>query len=469
MNAFNSSLISGVYPVTSTNTASYTQIDNSVFKVRFIKSESSANPFVSAKFCIMTAEEVKIFVGLFAKEDNTEVALIQVPLLGQSINDLIRVINTYSEVFAEAVESGGFVSTLILEDTKLINGGSNWVYFQTSSTVKNVQYSSLNKNIKFILTSAEALSEQKNLTQSLGGYVSLSEVYSSVQIASSLSIYETSVYIDPGSITGEYTLSQLQLNTYLQVNDEIIKISKWQEYVGYISERNVFDTPLRFHPKGSTIRGVISNSFFDKTFNKDGKQYRCLAIKNSNIADSAKDLKVYFKFPSRNNLSGLRLAIETPKNDYYLGTASSSGLTAFTVTGLVGAFDEDHFALSPIKFTNGLNINQTRFVKSYNPTSGTIILDSRLPYSISYGDSFFIDTAPSQRIKTGTISPLNLDFYNANDEDNAISINVSNNRISGNDLLPNEVIYLWIERSISESNDEYIGNRSVIELIYSKV
>lgn len=48
-------------------------------------------------------------------------------------------------------------------------------------------------------------------------------------------------------------------------------------------------------------------------------------------------------------------------------------------------------------------------------------------------------------------------------------MNIGGNRLNGSDLRPNEVIYVWIERSISESNDEFINNRFSLSVKYSKV
>jgi hypothetical protein len=60
------------------------------------------------------------------------------------------------------------------------------------------------------------------------------------------------------------------------------------------------------------------------------------------------------------------------------------------------------------------------------------------------------------------------DFFDANNESNAIPINVGKNRLSGSDLRQNEVIYIWLERSISESSDEFINNRCSLSLVYNR-
>jgi hypothetical protein len=139
---------------------------------------------------------------------------------------------------------------------------------------------------------------------------------------------------------------------------------------------------------------------------------------------------------------------------------------------LAGVYEDNHFVAAPIVFVSGNNVGQKRLVKSFVTSSGTIEVDERLPNSISIGDQFYIDTAPSHRTKSGMRAPSSpriSEFFDANSEATAVSINIQNNRISGKDLKSNEVVYVWIERAISESNDEFLNNRFSLSVIYSKV
>lgn len=463
---------SGTYNLTSETVPSYVGDSLSAFKIQFVKDETSVTLFTSAKACVLTANDVKIFAVVFKNENGVESTVIQIPLVGQTIDDLVALLNTYPDISADVVNSAGFTSTLILSDTAFADISGKWAYFNSVNIDVNSVFSSLDQDIRFVLTSAEPVAIQNNLVQSLGGYVSVSEVYDGLLLADTMSIYDSVMYINPQSLSARFSLVDLQKSEYVQVNDEIMKISKWVGNIAYISERNSFDTPLRMHPKNSIVREISKNDFFDTHFGPDRKQYRCVAIKNINTSDVAKNMKVFFNVNSRNNLSRIRLAIEAPLSDYFAGTASTSGITAFTVTSLVGEFDSSHFVSAPLVFTSGQNIGQVRIVKSYNPTSGTIELDQRLPYTISVGDSFYIDTAPSQRTKSGTKAPSGSRvsaFYDVTNEDNAVSINVGGNRLSGSDLRPNEVVYVWIERSIAESNDEFPNNRFSLSVKYSKV
>ena len=259
---------------------------------------------------------------------------------------------------------------------------------------------------------------------------------------------------------------------YLQINDEIVKIANWSGLNAYISERNAFGTELRMHATGDLAREIIKDNFFDRNLNSDHKQYRCLAIKNNSDTQVLKNVKLFFNTASRNDLSKVRIAIEEPSSNYYAGSSSTTGITAFSVDALINAFELDYFKNAPIVFNSGQNAGQIRTVNSYIPSSGTIIIDKKLPYQISVNDNFFIDTAAAYRSKSALKEPISntiSNFYDPTQYIDGISININNNRPDGEDLLPKQVIYVWLERSILEINDEYYGNRFSLSLAYSRV
>lgn len=469
MSYLNRVKISGNFPVTSNNPPSYFLTADSVMRVEFIVNEET--PFESAQFGIIKAEGINVFVGLFTLSSGNQVTVIQIPLIGQSINDLVEKINSYPGVVAEVSNSFGFLSSSVFLETTLVNGTNRWVYFSGSDKNTNNVYSTLKNDIKFYRTTPEPVSIQRNLGQCLGGFVSTNTLYNYATISSPLSIYDNVINIDPATFSESSTINRLNQSPYLQINDEIVKVNSWSGYTVYVSERNAFGTPLRFHPQNSVIQDLNKNDLFDFGLGETGKQYRCIAIKNMNQTEIAKDLKVFFSLSSRNNLSEMKIAVECPKSDYYSGFVTGGGITAFSVTDLVGLFDEDHYAGCPLIFTTGLNKDQIRIIKSYNPTSGNIVLEERLPNNILPGDKFYIDTAPAERVKFGAKRPsINVsDFYSAEGLSNAVSINVLGKRLSGKDLYPNEVIYIWIERTVFNTNDEFLNNRVVIDIRYSKV
>ncbi len=474
MKIFEKKKLIGEADIVNARLPSYQETNSSLFRVTFKSNESNIGTFIYVKFGIFTFQQVKIFVGIFGSSVNnliTENTVIQVPLLGQSIKDLSLVVNKYPNVVFEPMQGNELVSTLSLADTNLLDGTNKWVYFESNESSKFDYNYFISDKIKFFKTSAEPLAAQLNNRQSLGGFVSLSEIDGSAFLSYPVSLYDTTLYINPDSFTQSYTINNMNKSKYLQINDEIVEVNRWDKFTVYLSRRNVFGTALRYHPAKSIVRAVFSNSFFDTSFSKDNKQYRCFAVKNIDSQESLKNVKVFFKNPSRNNLSGFKLAIETPTSDSFSSSVSSGGLSSFSCNELINKFPNNYFVGAPILFSSGLNQGQNRLIKSFISSTGTITIDQPLSNVIKSNDLFDIDTAPSQRVKSSFNKPIKnnftSDFYNADSEDKAISINI-NNRISQNDLNPGECIYIWIEREISELNSEFKNNTAILSLLYSK-
>lgn len=464
--------IIGTYALNSQVPATRTITEDSVLQVQFIKSNLSNYIYNSVKFCVVVAESVKVFVGIYYDQNANEFPLIQIPLYGQTISDLCANINQYPDIIATPVNNYGYLDSSFLNETAFSISTGNAYFFAAENININSNLTQIQQDIKFYLTSAEALAEQKNLVQSYGGYRSTSEVYRGFPLQSSLGIYDQVLNVSNVSLSGNFTLPDLQKAQYLQINDEIIEVSRWSGTTAYIARRNSLGTGLRFHPAGSIVREIYKNNFFDKNFSDNRLQYRCICIRNENIANVAKDVRVYFNTEDRNNLAYIKVAIEIPNSDYYAGMASSTGYSSFTVSTLAGLFANDHFVGAPIVFTTGANIGQKRFVKNYIANSGNVILDQKLPYNISVGDAFYIDTAPATRIKSPYIKPAGSrisNFYELGDMTNSLSINVQGIRENGNDLANFEAIYVWLERSINTINDEYKDNRFSLSLSYSRV
>ena len=226
------------------------------------------------------------------------------------------------------------------------------------------------------------------------------------------------------------------------------------------------------HSIGDLLREIKNSDFFDRNLSADFAQYRCIALKNTSETETYKNVRIFFNTPSRNSLSKISIALEEPSSNYYSGQATTGGVTAFSDSNLVNAYQSDYFVGSAIVFKSNSNLNQIRYVTSYVPSSGTIVFDQRLIANVAIGDKYYIDTRASYRNKTALKTPTGSrisEFYNPQDFTDGIPINIKSNRADGNDLLPNQVIYIWLERSILEINDEYYGNRFSLSVKYSRV
>jgi hypothetical protein len=181
----------------------------------------------------------------------------------------------------------------LVEDTAFTTSNGSWVYFSCFSKDINSTYYQLGKDLRFYLTTAEPLSEQKNYNQSIGGFISTTQVCRGLLLKDSISIYEKILVVDENALSNDFSVIDMQKNEFLQINDEVVRIDKWIGLSAYVSERNVFATPLRMHSQGTVIRELIKNSFFDANFGTDRKQFRCLAIKNINSTNTAKDVNIF--------------------------------------------------------------------------------------------------------------------------------------------------------------------------------
>jgi len=453
-----------------------------VLRVSFDLSTDPYAPYRSARFGILTSTDgsSRAFVGVYETDTGGTVALINIALDGQSIGALARAISQYTIARAEVLNNRYDISADCLKNSPLQNGTNVWALFFLSENCGNSPStitSTLKNDILMFYTSVEPDLSQNNPSQSLGGYVSPTGVYESTKLLEPLSFY------------GLYAVLESGLSDYdiLQIGDELITVKKWNQTTATLSARQAFSTPIRFHPSGSVVRGISKNDVFNNVLSEDGRQYRCIAVRNTSETEIAQNMKVFFKVSSRNTLSQTRFAIEVPRSDYFEGSATGGSYSTVAYSTIAGQYQNDHFKHAPLKIISGPNAGQTRIISSYNGSTGTFTLLDELPYSVSSSQSFEVDTAPSQSVSSGILPPsvvsnfpslspsaslalpyLITDFLSATFETSGVSINVGNARLSGSNLRPNEVIYIWIERHIDDNNDFFINSRSIITFSFNR-
>lgn len=499
---FATSLLGSSFSIDPGNPTEYLQdkdLSKALFRISF-RLTDPYNIYSSARFFVQGKSNVgiNIFGGLFETSNGGSSLLVNKQLLGQSITDLARSVRNFDGVTFEILNKADRIDTRKIQETPVLDATEKWAYFFlednlsfeseilgkdklviTSLSQENLTSqvrSDSNLNIRTFLTTAEPNIEQNNPKQSLGGFISPTQVQPATMLEESVSFFDTRV------ITKDNILNNFDA---IQINDEIMKVESWQDNVAIIEKRNAFSTPIRFHPRNSIVRGINKNQFFDSIFNNNNKQYRCIAIRNDNSQGIIlRDVKVYLKLLSRNIKSRTQFAIEIPRSDKYAGSVTISNSTSFlTDASIAGEFGQNHFVTAPLTFTSGLNAGQTRIVSSYDESTGTFIFDDPLPNVINAGDTFIIDTAPAQRVGSGLISPstiANTDseniaapfnisgFVNNTFAINAVPIDTNDVRRNGNDLFPGEAMYIWLEREIDKNNVFFKNNRFVISLIYKE-
>jgi hypothetical protein len=128
---------------------------------------------------------------------------------------------------------------------------------------------------------------------------------------------------------------------------------------------------------------------------------------------------------------------------------------------------------SVLYITTGDNINLGRKIATFDRPTGTFTFTNSFPYPVKSGIQYRIDNSPSQRIISGKNNPTTgtiycTDFSAPNNLTNAISIDFSNTRLNNEHLLPNEVVYLWFERTVLESLENE-NNRVILTSSYKNV
>ena len=315
-------------------------------------------------------------------------------------------------------------------------------------------------DIKFYLTSLEPEIAQTNNSQSIGGYISTSTVYPNTTLSSALGLSGKSL-----TLASTTNFSGL---THLGINAEILKTEAIASTTVAVKERAVTQA-TNFHASSDLVYGLTLDGFFDQKFNTDFKQYRCIGIKNEHATDRALNVAVYLKQNTVNLSSVVKMAVEMPSNDYKSSTATGGSSISLIDSSLAGTFSDDHFADAVLRMTGGSNINQSRIVTSYD-SGGTFVLQSSLPFSVSSGDSYEVDAGPAQRLGSSLDTPAfgstRVTALSEADLAQSFIIDVSGSRTNGDDLFPNDVIYVWLERTLIKGSKQFDSNNAVLTVNY---
>ena len=324
-------------------------------------------------------------------------------------------------------------------------------------------------DIQFYLTSVEPEIQQTIYSQSIGGYSAfvpgsptLSVVYPSTTISADVDIYDGTITLASlGSFSG---------TEYISLNSELIKTESISSATVTVDSRYVNER-FNAHISGDMAYAVSLKEIFNNQFNKDRKQYRCIAIRNNSSTDSANNVEIFFKHNSRNPSSTMRMAVEMPLNDHLSGTATGGTKTQLVDASQANLFDDNHFLYANLRVLSGSNVNQSRVIYSYTGSTGTFVFNDSLPFEMSSGDTYEIDAGPAQRVISGTIKPDTssnrvTSFLLPTSED-PIGININGSRDHGSSLQTEDIIYIWLERSLAKDGAVFDNNNVVITLRYT--
>ena len=306
----------------------------------------------------------------------------------------------------------------------------------------------LTKDLKIFLTATDPFTNQLDMADSIGGYISNNLYYAETPI-----IYGVGKY-DGWADVADYSI--LENATHININEEIIKISKPLNNHIQLEQRGVFGDAA-FHAPGDFAKAIGSPLFNDK-YNSHKKQYRCLAIKNVNSIFTASNVSIVIVSNSEDVYTKVSMAIEIPKHDVVVGTATSDGTKMKLIDSSLSTYSDGFFNNSVIYFTNSLNIGQNVIISSFTQSTGELVFTTSLSYDTAIGDTYMIYPAPASRLQSGIdeniIFGSNVSSFVS---EGTIDIDF-NSRVHGDDLYPGDVFYVWLEKTLLQPHDEYLNN-----------
>lgn len=325
------------------------------------------------------------------------------------------------------------------------------------------------KDIKFYLTASEPNISQPYPSQSIGGYCSITEYSVNALLADNMNTYTETMILDDQIDSGDAILT----------NSELMKISETEnsEYGDEIItvSREDFGTNSKVHVEGDIAYIQNKNSLLNSSFDENGKQYRCIAIKNTSNTDTLYNVTIYIKSNSKNSNSKVKIALEIPSNDLINSTSTSGTSISVIDESLIGNYDDDFFVgrLFVVTDSDSLNYNIAQRISSFDSRTGTITFADSFVYDVESNISYRIEQPASQRIISGRSTPsFNTEYVSELIDsvgiESGISLNFSGNRTNENNLLPNELMYIWFERDVSNNTDKYIDNSFIFTINYEE-
>ena len=329
------------------------------------------------------------------------------------------------------------------------------------------------------LTSLEPDIDQTIYSQSIGGYCSNSTVYPETTLVTTIGLYDTSISLNTPSSGGWIEWQGIE---YINIGNEMIKVSPITNGEVSVVERG-YNGIINMHIARDEVRASSSKQLFNDVFDDNYKQYRCIAIKNDSSLDTdpsgeliAYDFSVYVKKHSRSDDSSIRITLEQPSSQYLSSTSTSWTSTKIVDTSLIDVYNDNYFSGAYLKILNGGGgaAGQGKIVNSFDSSTGTFTFYSSFStvYNYAIDVVYEILSSPAQRLKTGIVSPNtnNPDIlpFVATSSESSLSFTSGNvSSLSVSDLFPNDVIYVWLERTINKGVENFNNNDIVLNINYS--
>ena len=315
-------------------------------------------------------------------------------------------------------------------------------------------------DLKFYLTHIDPHQTQDDPSQSVGGYASDTEAFPETTTTAVIDRGDTSVPV----VSGDAVLG----HDYLLVGDELVKVASVSSSSVTVSARGVLGTESRTHLSGTAVRAMGFTALFGNDFNESLKQYRCIALKNTSTTQTAYSVSVYLRYPSRSEGSTVRMAVEVPSNDTHTGTVASGTTLSVTDNTISSTYADNALVGAVVTFTSGDLTGTSALVASYDKETKTMTFTEALASAPEASDAYLLSAGPCQRLMNGEIAPeigTKVTSFSAATTPQTISID---GRVHLSSLRPGDVVYVWLERSLSRNAEAFDNNRAVLAVRYSK-
>lgn len=297
--------------------------------------------------------------------------------------------------------------------------------------------------------------EQDAPSESIGGYLSINDIFPFGYLAESISSSQTSISIDADSDLPEsigvasvgpeifrYQSIDQDNNTLRQV---VRGVAPFASFPAGFNAYQVSEKVFYLHNNDET--GL--NNLFNTIPASSLIQYRCICIVNEFTADdfSIKDITLGV---SQNTNADVQvdIGIEIPLFDSHTGTTDSGTTTSVIVDSQfseANGFETGYFDDAAIKILSG--INEIVTVESFD--DGEFILSDTVT-GLTSAKNYVIYPAPSQTVANDSVGPsLNSGrFYGFLEDGGSNEVSLSEH---GNIMQPYDCFYVWIKRTLTSN------------------
>lgn len=324
-------------------------------------------------------------------------------------------------------------------------------------------------------TTTDPTTIQSTPSNSIGGHASSNNVYTRAQTDEVVSSTQTTIPIST------LLTSTLPTETGLaQLGPEIFKfegIDTTNEQLTNVTRGIAppFSYPAPVSPFSEYVHYLVVDNLFDRRPSLSLVQYRCVALLHSvtNASQTARNTKVYLVQDPDADVQ-VDIGIEVPKHDYIGGVliaADATGSILTSTNSIWELYSDDFFVGSHIIVDPDDTIGiHHAIIESYSVAGNTaeFIIDSPLGATYLTGEDFEIHPAPSQIVSNESVAPTEnsgrfLGFFQ---DGGPHEISAGGIRRRGGQMINNDVIYLWVKRTLQNSKKEKADTGAVIITVF---